>query len=102
MKPVPPVMTTLPVGKVSLIGEFTIGIALSMRLLGQQNPFCNEERQESDPISARGLVEPFLEHCSDYILVIDRRVFSEFYPLRGIATGMMTWLRDPQLHGAFP
>ena len=48
------------------------------------------------------LVGPFLEHCSDGILVIDRRGFSEFYPLRGIAAGLMTWLRDPQLHGTFP
>jgi len=70
--------------------------------LEQQSPSCNEERQKSDPISARMLVGPFLEHCSDGILVIDRRGFSEFYPLRGIAAGLMTWLRDPQLHGTFP
>ena len=96
MKPVPPVMTTLPVGKASMVGAFNIGLALSVGLLKRQNTFLNEERQKSDPISARwGLLEPFPEHCSDGILVIDRRGFSEFYPLRGIAAGLMTWLRDP-------
>tara|TARA_B100001057_G_scaffold198079_1_gene198690 strand:+ start:733 stop:1020 length:288 start_codon:yes stop_codon:yes gene_type:complete len=95
-------MTTLPVGKASLIGKFAIGKALSVGLLEQQNPFCNGERQKSDPISARGLVKALLGHCSDYILVIDRRGFSEFDPLRGIAAGMTTWHRDPQLHGTFP
>jgi hypothetical protein len=30
MKPVPPVMTTLPVGKASMVGAFNIGLALPL------------------------------------------------------------------------
>ena len=102
MKPVPPVMTTLPVGEASMVGAFNIGLALSVGLLERQTPFFNEERQKSDPISAREFIETCLEHCSDDILVIDRRGFSEFYPPRRIAAGMRNWPRDPQWHGTFP
>ena len=102
MKPVPPVMTTLPVGKASMVGAFNIGLALR-RIAGSEKTLSlTMKDKKATYFSKAGLLEPFPEYCSDDILVIDRRGFSEFYPLCGIAAGLKTWLSDPQLHGTFP